>query len=122
MTVTSQPKREERKTRPVVIPYIRCFSEELKRTFCGFRVLMYFKSSNTLQQLLVHPKDPVRKDKVVGPVYTIRCEECEATNVDESKSSLKTRSVQYTYYNSLTELYMPERILFMFLPYVILRH
>ena len=46
---------------------------------------------NTLRQLLVHPKDPVGKDKVVGPVYKISCEECEATYVGETECSLKAR-------------------------------
>ena len=45
----SGAKREERKKRPVVIPYIRGFSEELKRIFGGFGVPTYFKPSNTLQ-------------------------------------------------------------------------
>ena len=51
----------------------------------------YFKSSSTLRQLLVHPKDPVGKDKVVGPVYKISCEECDATYVGETERSLKAR-------------------------------
>ena len=53
--LTSGVKREERKKRPVIIPYIRGFSEELKRIFGGFGVPAYFKPSNTLRQLLVHP-------------------------------------------------------------------
>ena len=89
--LTSGAKSEERKKRPVVVPYIREFSEELKRIFGGFGVPTYFKSSNTLRQLLVHPKDPVGKDKVVGPVYKISCEECDATYVDETERSLKAR-------------------------------
>ena len=89
--LTSGAKREEREKRPVIIPYIRGFAEELKRIFSGFRVPTYFKPSNTLQQLLVHPKDPVGKDKVVGPVYKISCEECEATYVGETERSLKAR-------------------------------
>ena len=51
----------------------------------------YFKPTNTLRQLLVHPKDPVGKDKVVGPVYKISCEENEATYVGETERSLKAR-------------------------------
>ena len=88
--LTSGAKSEVRK-RPVVVPYIRGFSEELKRIFGGFGVPTYFKSSNTLRQLLVHPKYPVGKDKVVGPVYKISCEECDATYVGETERSLKAR-------------------------------
>ena len=44
-----------------------------------------------MRQLLVNPKDPVGKDKVVNPVYKISCEECEATYVGETEHSLKAR-------------------------------
>ena len=89
-TATTGAKREDKK-RPVIIPYIIRFSEELKRTFGGYGIPMYFKPRNTLRQLLVHPKDPVGKDKVVGPVYKISCEECEATSGGETERSLKAR-------------------------------
>ena len=48
--LTSGVKSEERKKRPVVVPYIRGYSEELKRIFGRFGVPTYFKSSNTLRQ------------------------------------------------------------------------
>ena len=51
----------------------------------------YFKPTNTLRQLLVKPKDPVDKENVVGPVYKIKCEECEATHEGETEISLKAR-------------------------------
>lgn len=46
---------------------------------------------NTLRQLLVYPKDPVGTDKVVGPVYKISCEECEAMYIGETECSLKAQ-------------------------------
>ena len=64
--------------RPVVIPYSRGFSR-VKKNFGRFGVPTYFKPLNILPQLLVHPKDPTGKDKVVDPVYKISCEECDAT-------------------------------------------
>ena len=42
-------------------------------------------------QLLVKPKDLVIKENVVGAAYIIKCEECEATYVDETERSLKSR-------------------------------
>ena len=89
-TVTNGMKREEKK-RLMVIPYIRGFSEELKRNFGGYGISTYFRPTNTPCQLLVHPKDPLAKDKVVDPVYKINCEECEATYVGETEHSLKAR-------------------------------
>ena len=100
--LTSGVKREERKKRPVIIPYIRGFSEELKRIFGGFRVPTYFKPSNTLRQLLVHPKDPLGKNKVVGPVYKISCEHCEATYIGETERSLKARCGEHRRQSSTT--------------------
>ena len=89
-TVTTGVKRKDKK-RPVIIPYSRGFSEELKRTFREYGIPTYFKPTNTLRQLLVHLKDPVGKDKVVGPVYKISCEECEAPYVGKTERSLKAR-------------------------------
>ena len=37
------------------------------------------------------PKDPVGKDRVVGPVYKISCEYCEATYIGKTERSLKAR-------------------------------
>ncbi len=37
---------------PLVIPYIKGVSEELKRLFKSYEVPMYFKPTNTLRQLL----------------------------------------------------------------------
>ena len=34
------------------------------------------------------PKDPLDKENVVGPVYKIKCEECEAMYVGEKERSL----------------------------------
>ena len=82
---------KEKKKRPVVIPYIKGFSEELRRSFGAFGTPTYFKPTNTLRQFLVHPKDPVGKDKVVGSVYYIKCEDCEASYVGETERSLKAR-------------------------------
>ena len=44
-TVTTGAKREDKK-RPVIIPYIRGFSEELKTTFGGYGIPTYFNPKN----------------------------------------------------------------------------
>ena len=44
-----------------------------------------------LGQQLVHPKDKLSKDKVVGPVYHIPCTDCSDDYVGESERSLKAR-------------------------------
>ena len=64
---------------PVVLPYVRGILEQLKRVFRSFTTPAYFKPTNTLQQVLVWPKDKVEKGKVVGPVYHITCDDFDAT-------------------------------------------
>ena len=74
----------ERKKRSVVIPYIKGVSEQLRRIYKQYDVPAYFKPSNTLRQLL-------DKEKVVGPVYKISCNKCDASYIGETERSLKTR-------------------------------
>ena len=62
----------------MVLPCVREVSEQLRRVFRSFDILAYFKPTNTLWQLLVRPKDKVEKGKVVGPVYHITCDDCDA--------------------------------------------
>ena len=80
-----------KKKYPVVLPYDTGISAQLRRVFRSFYIPAYFKLTNTLRQLLVQPKDKVMKDKVVGPVYQITCDDCDAMFVGEMERSLKTQ-------------------------------
>ena len=53
---------------PVVIPYIKGFSEQIRQVFGKYGIPTYFKLTNSLRQVFVKPKDPVDKENVVGPV------------------------------------------------------
>ena len=64
---------------PVVLPYVRWISEQLRRVFRSLDIPVYLKLTNNLWQLLVQPKDKVEKGKVVGPVYHITCDDCDVT-------------------------------------------
>ena len=86
---TAGVKREERKKRPIVIPYIRGVSKELRRIFGGFGVWAYFNPRKALRQLLVHLKDSVGTDTVVGSVSKISCQNCEVTYTRETECSLR---------------------------------
>ena len=80
---------------PVVMPYIRGFSEELRRILKGYNIQAYFKPTNTLRQLLVRPKDKLDKFQVTGPVYYIPCEDCSASYVGETERSFKARFMEH---------------------------
>ena len=94
--------KERKKKIPVVIPYIKGFSEQIRRVFGKYGFPAYFKPTNTLRQLLVKPKDPVSKENVVGPVYKIQCEKCEAMYVGETERSLKSRFNEHRRRSSTT--------------------
>jgi len=91
-----------KKQRPVMLPYIKGVSEELRRNFKQFDIPVYFKPFNTLKQLLVHPKDKLDKERVVGPVYKITCNNCEAAYVGETERSLKARFMEHRRPSSTT--------------------
>ncbi|MCG8430833.1 MAG: hypothetical protein MJA29_06655, partial [Candidatus Omnitrophica bacterium] len=94
--------RVERKRYPVVIPYIKGFSEELRRILKRYNIQTYFKPTNTLRQLLVRPKDKLDKHQVTGPVYHIPCEDCPASYVGETERSLKARFMEHRRPSSTT--------------------
>ena len=100
--VTETSDKERNKKIPVVIPYIKGFSEQIRRVLGKYGIPTYFKPTNTLRQLLVKPKDPVDKENVVGPVYKIKCEECESTYVGETERSLKARFSEHRRPSSIT--------------------
>ena len=87
-TVETSVKEKSKKI-PVVIPYVKGFSKQMRRVYRKYGIPTYFKPTNTLRQLLVKPKDPLSKENVVGPVYKIKYEECDAVYVGETERSLR---------------------------------
>ena len=84
-----------KKKYPMVLPYVTRILEQLRRVFRSFDIPAYFKVANTPQQLLVHSKDKVEKANVVGPVYHISCDDCDAMYVSETERSLKARFLEH---------------------------
>ena len=100
-TVETSMKEKSKKI-PVVIPYVKGFSEQMRRVYGKYGIPTYFKKTNTLRQLLVKPKDPLSKENVVGPVYKIKCEEYDAVYVGKTERSLKARFSEHRRPSSTT--------------------
>ena len=83
-------------TNPVYrwISSIKGMSEQIRRVFKKYDVPAYFKPVNTLRQLLPRPKDEMLKGRVVGPVYHIPCDLCDASKIAETERSLKARFME----------------------------
>jgi hypothetical protein len=101
-TQTNVPAQSTQKRPPIVIPYIKGVSEQLRRIYKTHHIPTYFKPINTLRQLLVHPKDKLDKERTVGPVYHITCEDCSANYIGESERSLKARFQEHQRPSSTT--------------------
>ena len=74
----------------------------MRRVFGNYDIPTHFKPTNTLQQLLVKPKDPASKENVVGPVHKIKWEECDGVFVGETERSLKVRFSEHRRPSSTT--------------------
>ena len=59
-------KKPTCKKSPVVLPYIKGVSEQIRRVFKQYDVPAYFKPMNNLRQLLVRPKATIMKEGVIG--------------------------------------------------------
>ena len=62
---------------------IKGVSEQLRGVYKQFGIPAYFKPSNTLRQLLVRRMDKILKERVVGPVYHIDCEQYEVSYMEK---------------------------------------
>ena len=51
----------------------------------------------TIANMFSKPKDIIPKDPTGGPVYSIPCNDCDATYVGETKRQIKTRLGEHLY-------------------------
>ena len=98
----SEARQTTQRKYPVCLPYIRGLSERMRRDFRNYDIPVYFKPFNTLKQLLVHPKDKLDKGRTVAPVYSIRCNDCDASYIGETERSLKARFMEHKRPSSTT--------------------
>ena len=76
---------------PIKILYIRGLPEQVQRLYKNFNIPAYYKPFNTLRQQLVRPKDPVPKERVVGRIPHVSCEDCGKDSIGETERSFKAR-------------------------------
>ena len=58
---------------------------------------------DTPRQILERPKDMEVKERVVCPVYQIKCGDCEASYITEMERSLKSRLMAHRRPSSTSE-------------------
>ena len=77
----------------VVIPYIKGLSEQHRYTLAKYRVRVFFKGTNTIKSLLMHPNNPIPDAQKTNIIYHWKCpaDICTAEYIGETNRSLKER-------------------------------
>ena len=88
---SEQPKHKNM----VTIPYIQNVSERLAKVFRKYGVSTAMKPSNTIRQILVHPKDKLSKEQTAGVVYKIPCKNCKEAYIGETGRQFQARQKEH---------------------------
>ena len=88
---TSDLDETPKKTIWYTIPYVPNISERLIKTVRHFDVRPAFFSLNKLDQFIRAQKDCLPNNKKKNVVYKIRCNDCDASYVGQTRRLLKTR-------------------------------
>ena len=83
--------KENKKDHVLVIPYVEGLSHQIRRICSKFNVKTYFKPHQTIKKLLVKPKDKIDNQKKPGPIYKMKCGDCQKIYIGESKRMIEVR-------------------------------
>ena len=75
----------------VVIPYVEGVAEKIKRAFVKHNVATAMRPTNTLKNILVHPKDKKDITEISDAVYNIPCKSCDKSYIGETGRLFGTR-------------------------------
>ena len=75
----------------VVIPYVQGVSERLQRVFNKHNIQTAMKPTNTLKNILVHPKDKRDDQETCDCVYEVPCKNCKQVYIGETGRPFGTR-------------------------------
>lgn len=73
------------------MPYIEQMTEKLDRVFRKHGFSVVCRPQCTLRRLLVHPKDRIEEENVVGCVYKVPCSSCKQCYIGETGRKFGTR-------------------------------
>ena len=83
--------------RKITLPYIKNFSEKIRRIFKPYEIDINFKPESTLKTHLVKLKDIVPKNKQNNLIYETPCSNCEIKYIGETMQRLENRLKQHKY-------------------------
>ena len=77
------------------ISYVQGIFEAVSQVLSDLNIQVCFKPVNTLRKILSHPKDHVHMMSKSNVVYKVKCADCDASNVGETKRRLETRIAEH---------------------------
>ncbi|XP_071573785.1 uncharacterized protein [Temnothorax nylanderi] len=75
----------------IPIPYVKTFSEGLRRIFSNYGLSTLYTVPKKLDALIKKGKDKLENSKCTGVVYKLDCSDCNACYIGQTKRHLETR-------------------------------
>ena len=88
------PQNNERPISTAQIPYIKGLSEKICSTLKDFKIRGVMKTQ-TLKDILSHPKDTVPMGEKTGVIYKVACSGCPKVYIGETKRRLNDRITEH---------------------------
>ena len=80
----------------VVLPYVQGLSETTSPIMKKYNVNTAMKPHKTTKRSLVRSKEKVDPQKICEGVYSIKCKNCNATYIGETKRTLRSKNTKKT--------------------------
>ena len=90
----------------VTIPYIKGTSETISRILQPYNICVAHKPTTTLRHLLTNVKDRDEPNNTQGAVYKIKCSDCQASYIGETRDWLNTNEPREMVMPTITLLYI----------------
>jgi hypothetical protein len=96
----------------VTLPYIKGVTETLSRVYKYYGIQTCVKPTGTIRNMLVSPKDKIKKEDITGAVYLIPCgiPDCSEFYIGETERSLWTRFLEHRRPSSVATSEVSEHI------------
>ena len=79
----------------IATPYVSGTNERIQRILSKYNIFLGNKSSNTIKNLLVKPKDKVKTNDKCNIVYKLNCNNCNVEYIGETGRNLCTRMEEH---------------------------
>ena len=90
-TSNVEESSEEEPVATISVPFVPGISNALQRIFRTHNIKCRFRSTDTLRNILSHPKDKISMDNTNNVIYQIPCSDCDSVYIGETKRTFGQR-------------------------------